>query len=607
MNLDVTRRFIAQYPNFSETMFLMYHDAKDPSKEWLTIDAKRYKWEETLDFLVKKNQDEHCAVHFAINSISWDKRRWSNVSKINTRVAEMDKMSKEQQMRLIELSPIVPSLVVESKNGYHIYFYAKDWTKEKRKDIMRGVRNFFDGDHKIITYERVMRLPWLDHWKDESDPFEVQWYVMSNKYYTEETMLKAFPDTVNRVEQQKKLKAQRKELEKNDDWFWKKASQINSQVMLEYMSGTHWVNWENIEISNNQIYVNGRSTSSWIDENGMIWSHDNWWPTWVQWITWYGNVDWKRLYEWLIEKFPELKPKGVPNQDTKKKEIVVSDDFFVEYDRDHKTDYDTIVPFTFGNKSADEYFWRIERGRFMTTIWESWSGKTTRAFHQWIEISRNYKVLFVSLEMTWERVVELRARKMSWITHKERDDKIIPEWKKQKMEEYKREITNNKNLQIVGVNRKVDSIDVKLVVEWIKKKYMDYDWIIIDNLWFITCEWEKEWYQELNAIVREFKNFCHENNKNINLLHHFNKWNSKARKDRDRTFADVLWTGKLEHDVDYWVFISRYLDKREELTEEQKQEVFIKLAKDRDHWEIKMKLIYFYKGRYYDTPQHSMF
>jgi len=40
---------------------------------------------------------------------------------------------------------------------------------------------------------------------------------MSNKKYTEETMLKAFPDTVNRLEQQKKLKKQRRELEKSDD------------------------------------------------------------------------------------------------------------------------------------------------------------------------------------------------------------------------------------------------------------------------------------------------------------------------------------------------------------------------------------------------------
>jgi len=600
MDLKVTMNFIKQYPNFQETMFLMYHDAKDTTKEKLTVDHKRYIDEKTLNFLVRKNQQEHCAVHFAINSIKWYQRCEENVTTINTRVVEMDKMSKEHQMRLIELSPLQPSIVVESKNWYHIYFYSDNWTKEKRKDIMRGLRNFFDWDHKIITYERVMRLPWLDHRKDESDPYEVQRYPMSNKKYTEETMLKAFPDTVNRLEQQKKLKKQRRELEKSDDWFWKKASQINSQVMLELMSWTKWVNWETIAIENNQIYVNGRSTSSWIDENWMIGSHDNWWPTRVQWITWYGNVDWKDLYSWIIDKFPELKTKE--EKQTKKektKEVVTDDDFFVEYDRDFKIDTKTIVPFTRWSEKLDSYFGRIERGRFMTTLWESWSWKTTWAFSQLIEISRNYKVLFISLEMTAQRVIELRARKMAWITNEEWNDKNIPETKLKYMEERRKEIVENKNLEIVGVNRKAEIIHIDLVLEAIRKKYMHYDWITIDNLWFIKSD-DPNMYAELNDIIRKMKNFCHNENKNINLLHHFNKWKWDRRS---RTFADALGTWKLENDVDIWVSIVRYLDDWETLTDEEKQQVFIKSLKNRDTGEAKKETLFFKKWMYHDNYQ----
>lgn len=600
MDLKVTMNFIKQYPNFKDTMFLMYHDAKDPTKANLTVDHKRYIDEKTLDFLVRKNQDEHCAVHFAINSITGNNRREVNVSNINTRVVEMDKMSKEHQMRLIELSPLQPSIVVESKNWYHIYFYSDNWTKEKRKDIMRGLRNFFDWDHKIITYERVMRLPWLDHWKDETDPYEVQRYPMSNKKYTEETMLKAFPDTVNRLEQQKKLKKQKRELEKSDDWFWKKASQINSQVMLELMSWTKWVNWETIAIENNQIYVNGRSTSSWIDDNWLIGSHDNWWPTRVQWITWYGNVDWKELYNWIIDKFPELKTKE-ENQTKKEKtkEVITEDDFFVEYDRWFTIDTETIVPFTRWSNKLDNYFWRIERGRFMTTLWESWSWKTTRAFNQWIEISRNYKVLFISLEMTAQRVIELRARKMAWITNEEWNDKNIPQAKLDYMEARRKEIVQNKNLEIVGVNRKAEIIHIDLVLEAIKKKYMDYDWITIDNLWFIKSD-DPNMYAELNDIIRKMKNFCHNENKNINLLHHFNKWKGDRRS---RTFADALGTGKLENDVDIWVSIVRYLDDRETLTDEEKQQVFIKSLKNRDTGEAKKETLFYKKWKYRDEYQ----
>jgi hypothetical protein len=66
------------------------------------------------------------------------------------------------------------------------------------------------------------------------------------------------------------------------------------------------------------------------------------------------------LYDWLIGKFPELKSKDIVKHDIPKKEVEI-EDFFVEYDREKKTDYDTIVPFTFGNNSLDEYFGRIDR------------------------------------------------------------------------------------------------------------------------------------------------------------------------------------------------------------------------------------------------------
>ena len=298
---------------------------------------------------------------------------------------------------------------------------------------------------------------------------------------------------------------------------------------------------------------------------------------------------------------PELQEKKQEKKQTKE---VVNDDILKEYNRNHKTDYQKIVPFTFWNKSLDEYFGRIDRGRFITTLWESWSWKTTRVFHQWIEISKQYKVLFISLEMTGERVVELRARKKAWITHQERDDKQIPPEKIQYMEKHKREITENKNLTIVWVAMGTWKVTADAVLASIQKKYMDHDWIIIDNLWFISDEWQNE-REELNNIIRKFKDFCHDNHKNINLIHHFNKWNSKSRQSMDRTFADVLWTWKLENDIDYWIFISRYLDKREDLSEIQKQEVFIKVAKDRDHGEIKTKAVYFHKWQYNDEFQNT--
>jgi hypothetical protein len=58
-------------------------------------------------------------------------------------MVEMDHVTKEEQYKMIELSPIQPSLIVESKRSYHIYWFAKDGTIENWRKIMRGLCNFF--------------------------------------------------------------------------------------------------------------------------------------------------------------------------------------------------------------------------------------------------------------------------------------------------------------------------------------------------------------------------------------------------------------------------------------------------------------------------------
>lgn len=604
MDTNVTKQFIIDYPNFNDCLIQVFDDVEGRKDPKLAMSALRMT-DDTLAQLEQANK-KWCGVFFTVNSIQGNERRQSNVSCVNAWVAEIDGMSKQEQLKLIGLSPIPPSLIVESKRSYQIYFFAKEGKLENRRKVMRGVRNFFDWDHKIITEERVLRLPWYNHCKNIDDQFEVWYTLISGTYYTEMEMLLAFPDCVNKLEQAKQLKTYTYEFS-NDGGFWNRAKQINARTMLEILSWTKWVNRQTIEVIDNQIRVDKRSTSSWIDERWLIWSHDNWWPFRTNRVTWYGTVDRKELYAWVAGKFPELKQtdtKVISMMPNAKKEEIPVEDFFVWYNREHKTDYKAVVPFTFGNESLDTYFGRIGRGRFMTTVGESWSGKTTRAFHQWIEISKKFKVLFVSLEMTGERVIELRAMKMAWITKQEWDNKQIPLSKVNYMEKMKREIVENKNIEIVGVNKKADGVFIENIIEALEGKYLWYDWIIIDNLWFIKSK-EQELYKELNTIVRQFKVFCEKHNKNINLLHHFKKWEAKSR--RDRTFADVLGTGKLEHDVDYAIFILRHLDDWETLTEEQKQEVYIKIAKDRDHGEQLKKCIYFYKWKYYDDYQPTSF
>ena len=65
-----------------------------------------------------------------------------------------------------------------------------------------------------------------------------------------------------------------------------------------------------------------------------------------------------------------------------------------------------------------------------------------------------------------------------------------------------------------------------------------------------------------------------------------------------------MGTAKLEHDVDLWIFVSRNMDNWEELNDEQRQEVYVKMAKNRDNGVIKKEVMYFKKWEYHDEYQY---
>ena len=74
------------------------------------------------------------------------------------------------------------------------------------------------------------------------------------------------------------------------------------------------------------------------------------------------------------------------------------------------------------------------------------------------------------------------------------------------------------------------------------------------------------------------------------MIHHFVKWDKKSRM--DRTFSDVMDTAKLEHDIDYWLFVLRDLDD-EDLTPLERATTYIQSKKDRENWIIAKIPIYF--------------
>ena len=66
------------------------------------------------------------------------KRDKASLTRFNSWICEIDHLEKEEQLKLIDLFPLYPSLVVESCHGFHMYWYIKfpeDMTAERRSKI----------------------------------------------------------------------------------------------------------------------------------------------------------------------------------------------------------------------------------------------------------------------------------------------------------------------------------------------------------------------------------------------------------------------------------------------------------------------------------------
>ena len=131
-----TKDFISVFPNIDKCSFQTFDD----SWEDKTL-ARIFEYSE-IDKLNELN-DKWAWIFFSVNQMDKWKRNKDSVAWINCWICEMDWIDKKDQLNLINLCPASPSMIIESKNSFHLYWFAKDWTKENWNDICNWIRNFF--------------------------------------------------------------------------------------------------------------------------------------------------------------------------------------------------------------------------------------------------------------------------------------------------------------------------------------------------------------------------------------------------------------------------------------------------------------------------------
>ncbi|MGG3927685.1 DEAD/DEAH box helicase family protein [Metabacillus fastidiosus] len=95
-----------------------------------------------------------------------------------------------------------PSIVVETKNGYHVYWLLKNGVHKWFRHIQMQLVKHFDGDQNCINEARLLRLPHFLHLKDRNNPFVVKFQIKEpqNKY-TQEELMNVLPFLEQEVQQ----------------------------------------------------------------------------------------------------------------------------------------------------------------------------------------------------------------------------------------------------------------------------------------------------------------------------------------------------------------------------------------------------------------------
>ncbi len=251
-----------------------------------------------------------------VNSFSGPRRK-ENLTRINAWAIDMDEGTKQQQKAKIEGFIATPSFVVETKRGYQVYWCTRDANPAHWDYIvLERLVPHFGSDANARDLCRILRVPGFLHLKNPADPFMVRKVWQHKVFYTEHQFVnlleKELPWKPSKARHQAHLAEARASSPTftASDSLWDAVWQLDCEEGLGRLSG-HWaVNGEkytfrNTSRGNRNLYVDGKSSSCFVDASKRIGSLDGGGPTLVQWLRWFKH-DWKVVIEVLKEIFPQL-------------------------------------------------------------------------------------------------------------------------------------------------------------------------------------------------------------------------------------------------------------------------------------------------------------
>ena len=222
------------------------------------------------------------------------------------------KAAKERLEHLLRRSPLLPSKVVETKNGYHLYWAIGDDQSvklEEYKRIQHRLVEWYRADANCLNASRLLRAPGFLHMKDPTKPFQVKVVWQEDDLaYTWRGIQAAFPLSKWEVKQHEKIIAGYLPSEikfiPQAGTTAERIGSMNQMELLKRLSGTDLVNGDYFTFhpvgdGRFNTKTNGKPSPWWIDKNGMIGSPSGGGPTVAQFIYWYGRYTYKQIFNKL--------------------------------------------------------------------------------------------------------------------------------------------------------------------------------------------------------------------------------------------------------------------------------------------------------------------
>jgi hypothetical protein len=271
-------------------------------------------------------QEQGYGIFVSVNEFEGPRRK-ECLRKIRAWAIDIDGADKREQHRRLLSSPLVPSMIVETKSGFHAWWIARDAKPEHWNAIvLERLVPFFGSDKNARDLCRILRMPGYLHLKDPAHPFKCRVAWRHEVSYSERQIARAFawvPDKASQKaahdEARRAAEAEIRARAKQNaiaaglaptETLWEAIYALDCEEGLRRLSGHAIVNGEQYTFRRTgrgrlNIFVDGKGSPCFIDENKRIGSPSGGGPTLIQWIRWFGR-NYRDAIDALKQVFPQL-------------------------------------------------------------------------------------------------------------------------------------------------------------------------------------------------------------------------------------------------------------------------------------------------------------